>query len=165
MNKDFIRNNRKTETARAKVILWGFGDANVSLDDVGSKLKPDHAVTAYLSSKISLNELNKNLRRKGWLMHQSNFLAKLNKKEKLFWSLTKISDSRGKNATMRSALNADPEGTLSTPFTSDEERATFIAPPALPKGFQPCSIIHSSVPQVRIGNEWGWAFDTPPKKE
>jgi hypothetical protein len=53
MNKDFIRNNRKTETARAKVILWGFGDANVSLDDVGSKLKPDHAVTAHLSSKIS----------------------------------------------------------------------------------------------------------------
>jgi hypothetical protein len=75
MNKDFIRNNRKTETARAKVILWGFGDANVSLDDVGSKLKPDHAVTAYLSSKISLNELNKNLRRKGWLMHQSNFFG------------------------------------------------------------------------------------------
>ena len=63
MNKDFIRNNRKTDTARAKVILWGFGDANVSLDAVGSKLKPNHAVTAHLSSKISLNELNQNLRR------------------------------------------------------------------------------------------------------
>jgi hypothetical protein len=98
-------------------------------------------------------------------MHQTPFSPAFNSEAKNHWSMTKLSDTNGKVVTMRSAINADPEGILSTPFTSDEERATFIAPPALPKGFQPCSIIHSSVPQVRIDNEWGWAFDTPPPKK
>ncbi len=164
MNKDFIRNNRKTYTARGKVILWGFGDVNVSLDDVGSKLKPNTAVTAHLSKKISLAELDKKLKDKGWMMHQTPFSPEFNSEAKHHWSMTKVSDSKGKVVTMRSALNADPEGTLGIPFTSDEERATFIAPPSVPKGCVPCSTIHTSVPQVRIDNEWGWAFDTPPKK-
>ena len=164
MNKDFIRNNRKTDTVRAKVILWGFGDANVSLDAVGSKLKPDHAVTAHIIKEMSLNTLHSKLKNKGWFMHQTSFSPKFDKTTDHFWSMTKISDSKGKVVTMRSALNADPENTLSTAFTSDEERATFVAPPPVPAGFQPCSIIHTSVPPVRIDNEWGWAFDSPPPK-
>ena len=73
MNKNFIRNNRKTDTARGKVILYGFGEPNVSLDDVGSKLKPYHTVTAHLTEKISLSKLDAKLKNKGWLMHQTSF--------------------------------------------------------------------------------------------
>jgi len=86
----------------------------VFLDDVGSKLKPYHAVTAHLSSKIRLNELNKNLRRKGWLMHQTSSSLLFDSEARHYWSMTKIADSKGKNVAMRSALNADPEGILSS---------------------------------------------------
>lgn len=155
--------NMKLEAARSGVILYGFGDPNISLDDdIGSKLKADHAVTAHLTSKISLKELNQNLRSKGWLMHKTSFSPEFDGDEKRYWSLTKIADSKAKNVTMRSALNTDPEGNLTSPFTSG---GTFTAPPEVPKGCVPCSTIHTSLPQVRIDNEWGWAFDTPPPKE
>ena len=127
----------------------------MSLDDVGSKLKPHHAVTAHLSSKIRLNELNKNLRRKGLSMHQSSFSSLFNPEAEHHWTMTKIVDGTGKNVTMRTALNMDPIGTLNSIFMSDEERATLITPPPIPEGCVPCSIIHTSTPQVRIDDQWG----------
>ena len=163
MNKDFIRNNSTRDTARGRVILRGFGDANVSLDDVGSKLKPDHAMTAHLNEKISLNNFNMTMKRKGWSMHQISFSSLFNPETKHYWSMTKISDGKGKNVTMGTALNVDPEGTLNSIFMSEEEKANMTAPPPIPKGCVPCSIIHTSAPQVRIDDQWGWAFDTPKK--
>ena len=154
----------KLSTTRSRIILKAFDDPNISLDDFGSKLKPNHAVTSHLTEKISLKALSGRMRGKGWVMHNSSFSPEFDGNEKYFWSLTKIADSKAKSVTMRSALNADPEGTLSN-FVTSEDWGTFTAPPEVPKGWAPCSIIHTSVPQVRTDDEWAWAFDTsPPQK-
>jgi hypothetical protein len=108
MNINSIVNNSKMSTFRAKIILWGFGDPNASLDDVGSKIKPNHAVTAHLTEKISLKELDTKLKNKGWSMHQTSFSPSFNSEAKHHWSMTKILDDKGKVVTMRSAINADP---------------------------------------------------------
>ena len=153
----------KRNATRCRVILYAFDDPNNSLDDFGSKLKPNHALTSHLSSKISLKTLSQKMRIKGWVMHTTSFSPEFDENENYYWSLTKIADSKAKNMTMRSALNADPEGTIGT-FVTSEDWGTFTAPPEIPQGCVPCSIIHTSAPQVRIDDQWGWAFDTPPKK-
>ncbi len=163
MNRYFILNNKEKETARGRVILQGFHDPDSTIDEAGSKLKPDHAFTAHLGSKMSLKDIDRNLRRRGWLMHQSSFSSSFDQEAKHYWSMTKIVDSRGKNVTMRSALNIDPEGTLSSSFISEEPGGTFTAPPPVPEGYSLCSTIHTSEPQVRIDDPWGWAFDKPKK--
>lgn len=175
----YQKKGNKVSVTKSLSILFGFLDADTSLDNKGLQhLKPDNAVTVNLTVKKSLKTIHTDLKRAGWNMATSNFSAEFNNETERYWTLTKIAGPKKDSAvTMHTTLNRDPSSIPGVPnpnfaaeLNSDFEQEhepylpAFPEPPALPKGTSWCSTIHSSEPPEQMDSGWEWAFNPPKKK-